>query len=186
MACPSLLLRASVRLPWLRFQSPLIEPCVRISRTRLSDEIMPSPTESGSFGGPRRIRPCRVHSRSYPRRTGFRVSALCLRHRHWSSRLSACLSIAGVGWSDLSQDEVVRPSEHQSIEPFDHDLLFQKPEPGLRQLANSCGRCCGRLPCWAGYRCSFPCLSGGSCVLFGSRGSRTTPPAPGSTGSFQH
>ena len=44
--------------------------------------------------GPRRIRPCRVHSRSYPRRTGFRVSALCLRHRHWSSRLSACLSIA--------------------------------------------------------------------------------------------
>ena len=45
MAVPSLSLRASVRLPWSRFQSPLIEPHVRISRTRLSDEIMPSPTQ---------------------------------------------------------------------------------------------------------------------------------------------
>ena len=35
--------------PWLRFQSPLIEPDVRFSRIRLSDEIMPSPTESSSF-----------------------------------------------------------------------------------------------------------------------------------------
>ena len=34
--------------PWLRFQSPLVEPDVRISRIRLSDEIMPSPTESSS------------------------------------------------------------------------------------------------------------------------------------------
>ena len=32
--------------PLLRFQSPLIEPDVRISRIRLSDEIMPSPTET--------------------------------------------------------------------------------------------------------------------------------------------
>ena len=32
--------------PWLRFQSPLIEPDMRISRIRLSDEIMPSPTGS--------------------------------------------------------------------------------------------------------------------------------------------
>ena len=32
--------------PWLRFQSPLGEPNVRISRIGLSDEIMPSPTES--------------------------------------------------------------------------------------------------------------------------------------------
>ena len=32
--------------PWLRFQSPLVEPDMRISRIRLSDEIMPSPTES--------------------------------------------------------------------------------------------------------------------------------------------
>ena len=30
--------------PWLRFQSPLIEPDMRLSRIRLSDEIMPSPT----------------------------------------------------------------------------------------------------------------------------------------------
>ena len=35
--------------PWLRFQSPLIEPDGRISRIRLSDEIMPSPTESSPF-----------------------------------------------------------------------------------------------------------------------------------------
>jgi len=35
--------------PWLRFQSPLIEPDVRISRIRLSDEIMPSPTESSPY-----------------------------------------------------------------------------------------------------------------------------------------
>ena len=28
--------------PWLRFQSPLIEPDMQISRIRLSDEIMPS------------------------------------------------------------------------------------------------------------------------------------------------
>ena len=35
--------------PWLRFQSPLIEPDVQFSRIRLSDEIMPSPTESWSF-----------------------------------------------------------------------------------------------------------------------------------------
>ena len=34
--------------PWLRFQSPLIEPDRRISRIRLSDEIMPSPTEDSS------------------------------------------------------------------------------------------------------------------------------------------
>ena len=34
--------------PWLRFQSPLIEPDVRFSRIRLSDEIMPSPTEGSS------------------------------------------------------------------------------------------------------------------------------------------
>ena len=27
--------------PWLRFQSPLVEPDVQISRIRLSDEIMP-------------------------------------------------------------------------------------------------------------------------------------------------
>ena len=33
MAIPSLSLRASVRLPWPRFQSPLIKPDVRISRT---------------------------------------------------------------------------------------------------------------------------------------------------------
>ena len=32
--------------PWLRFQSPLVEPDMQISRIRLSDEIMPSPTES--------------------------------------------------------------------------------------------------------------------------------------------
>ena len=32
--------------PWLRFQSPLIEPDLRISRIRLSDEIMPSPAEN--------------------------------------------------------------------------------------------------------------------------------------------
>ena len=37
--------------PWLRFQSPLIEPDVRISRIRLSDEIMPSHTESSPFAG---------------------------------------------------------------------------------------------------------------------------------------
>ena len=49
VADPSLSLRASVRLPWPRFQSPLIKPDMRISRIRLSDEIMPSPTESGSF-----------------------------------------------------------------------------------------------------------------------------------------
>ena len=35
--------------PWLRFQSPLIEPDVRISRIRLSDEIMPSPTEDSEY-----------------------------------------------------------------------------------------------------------------------------------------
>ena len=35
--------------PWLRFQSPLIKPDVRISRIRLSDEIMPSPTEGAPF-----------------------------------------------------------------------------------------------------------------------------------------
>ena len=35
--------------PWLRFQSPLIELDGRISRIRLSDEIMPSPTESSPF-----------------------------------------------------------------------------------------------------------------------------------------
>ena len=35
--------------PWLRFQSPLVEPDVRISRIRLSDEIMPSPTEGSPF-----------------------------------------------------------------------------------------------------------------------------------------
>ena len=35
--------------PWLRFQSPLIEPDVRISRIRLSDEIMPSPTGSSPY-----------------------------------------------------------------------------------------------------------------------------------------
>ena len=35
--------------PWLRFQSPLIEPDMRISRIRLSDEIMPSPTESSPY-----------------------------------------------------------------------------------------------------------------------------------------
>ena len=40
MACPSLSLRASVRLPWPRFQSPLTEPSVRISRTGLSSGIM--------------------------------------------------------------------------------------------------------------------------------------------------
>ena len=34
--------------PWLRFQSPLIEPDVRISRILLSDDIMPSPTEGSS------------------------------------------------------------------------------------------------------------------------------------------
>ena len=32
--------------PWLRFQSPLVGPDMQISRIRLSDEIMPSPTES--------------------------------------------------------------------------------------------------------------------------------------------
>ena len=35
--------------PWLRFQSPLIEPDGRISRIRLSDEIMPSPTGGSSY-----------------------------------------------------------------------------------------------------------------------------------------
>ena len=35
--------------PWLRFQSPLVEPDMRISRIRLSDEIMPSPTESSPY-----------------------------------------------------------------------------------------------------------------------------------------
>ena len=35
--------------PWLRFQSPLIKPDVRISRIRLSDEIMPSPTDGAPF-----------------------------------------------------------------------------------------------------------------------------------------
>ena len=35
--------------PWLRFQSPLVEPDVRISRIRLSDEIMPSPTGSSPY-----------------------------------------------------------------------------------------------------------------------------------------
>ena len=35
--------------PWLRFQSPLVEPDVRISRIRLSDEIMPSPTGSSLY-----------------------------------------------------------------------------------------------------------------------------------------
>ena len=39
---PSLSFRSSVRLPWPRFQSPLIKPDVRISRIRLSGEIMPS------------------------------------------------------------------------------------------------------------------------------------------------
>ena len=48
--------------PWLRFQSPLIEPDVRISRIRLSDEIMPSPTESSPFAwqGARARTPSRV------------------------------------------------------------------------------------------------------------------------------
>jgi len=32
--------------PWPRFQSPLIEPDRQISCIRLSDEIMPSPTEN--------------------------------------------------------------------------------------------------------------------------------------------
>ena len=35
--------------PWLRFQSPLIEPDMQISCIRLSDEIMPSPTENSSY-----------------------------------------------------------------------------------------------------------------------------------------
>ena len=35
--------------PWLRFQSPLVEPDMQISRIRLSDEIMPSPTESAPY-----------------------------------------------------------------------------------------------------------------------------------------
>ena len=35
--------------PWLRFQSPLVEPDVRFSRIRLSDEIMPSPTGSSPY-----------------------------------------------------------------------------------------------------------------------------------------
>ena len=42
----------------------------------------------------------------------------------------------GVGRLDLAQDEVLRPSKHQSIEPFDHDLVFEEPVAGLRQLAN--------------------------------------------------
>ena len=42
----------------------------------------------------------------------------------------------GVGRLDLAQDEVVRPSEHESVEPSDHNLLVQKPVAGLRQRAN--------------------------------------------------
>ena len=37
------------RSPWLRFQSPLVEPGMQISRIRLSDEIMSSPTESAPY-----------------------------------------------------------------------------------------------------------------------------------------
>ena len=37
--------------PWLRFQSPLVEPDMQIFRIRLSDEIMPSPTEEFSYSG---------------------------------------------------------------------------------------------------------------------------------------
>ena len=35
--------------PWLRFQSPLVEPGMQISRIRLSGKIMPSPTESSPY-----------------------------------------------------------------------------------------------------------------------------------------
>ena len=35
--------------PWPRFLSPLIEPDVRFSRIRLSDEIIRAPTESWPF-----------------------------------------------------------------------------------------------------------------------------------------
>ena len=35
--------------PWLRFQSPLVEPDMQISRIWLSDEIMPSPKESSPY-----------------------------------------------------------------------------------------------------------------------------------------
>ena len=35
--------------PWPRFLSPLIEPDMPVSSIRLSDEIMPSPTESWPF-----------------------------------------------------------------------------------------------------------------------------------------
>ena len=35
--------------PWLRFQSPLVEPDMQISRIRLSDEIMPSHVAPSGF-----------------------------------------------------------------------------------------------------------------------------------------
>ena len=52
--------------PWLRFQSPLIEPDGRFSRIRLSDEIMPSPTESSSYA----VQGASARSRSTAARPG--------------------------------------------------------------------------------------------------------------------
>ena len=90
MAHPSLSLRASVRLPWPRFQSLLIKPDVRISRIRLSGEIMPSrskgpwPAATGERG-----RSHRVASVS-GKRTYFPDLTLCLRQSHRRSRRTAC------------------------------------------------------------------------------------------------
>ena len=48
--------------PWLRFQSPLIEPDVRISRIRLSDEITPSsPSAASAWSQAAQIAKSRPH-----------------------------------------------------------------------------------------------------------------------------
>ena len=62
--------------PWLRFQPPLVEPDMQISRIRLSDEIMPSPTESSPYAA-RRQQP--IHAPDRVSRVSARPVRILLR-----------------------------------------------------------------------------------------------------------
>ena len=140
--------RASFRVRWLfrRFRSgpqsgslgrvsspPLIKPDVRISRIRLSDEIMPSRSE-GPLSSASGSRGRNLSAASRPGSARSPRTSPCASDRATGVAAGPHGDLPRLSRADMAEAEVVRPSDDSSVQAFHHDLGRQRPVAWRRCL----------------------------------------------------
>ena len=113
-------------LAWLWFLFPLIEPNRRVSRIRLSEKV--SRDRPRKAGGPRTKldEPKLLMQGSFRISFGCRPPHLVLGTQPLPQPSTSMSFYSSVGFADWSKTEIIRPSNHHSIECRYHCFLGQK------------------------------------------------------------